>query len=59
MYLDFKQRTSKKLIEDPKKALVIGAGGVAPSVVLSVQKSGITNISIANRTYENVFFKKI
>ena len=41
-----------------KKALVIGAGGVSPSVVLSVQKSGITNISIANRTYEKCIFLK-
>ena len=30
-----------------KKALVIGAGGVSPSVILSFQKSGVRNISIA------------
>ena len=35
-----------------KKALVIGAGGVSPSVILSFQKSGIRDISIANRTLE-------
>ena len=33
-----------------KKALVIGAGGVSPSVVLSIKKSGIRNIFITNRT---------
>ena len=43
-----------------KKALVIGAGGVSPSVILSLQKSGIQNISIVNRTYDKcVFLKKI
>ena len=42
-----------------KKVLVIGAGGVSPSVILSVQKSGIRNISITNRTNEKcVFLKK-
>ena len=33
-----------------KKALVIGAGGVSPSVILSLEKSGINRISITNRT---------
>ena len=42
-----------------KKALVIGAGGVSPSVVLSIKKSGIKNISITNRTNEkSIFLKK-
>ena len=41
-----------------KKALVIGAGGVSASVVLSVQKSGIRNISITNRTKEKCIFLK-
>ncbi len=42
-----------------KKVLIIGAGGVSPSVVLSVQKSGIRNIFISNRTNERcVFLKK-
>ncbi len=35
-----------------KRALVIGAGGVSPSVILSLQKSGIANVSIVNRTKE-------
>ena len=35
-----------------KKALVIGAGGVSPSIILSLEKSGVKNISIANRTIE-------
>ncbi len=42
-----------------KKALVIGAGGVSPSVLLSLQKSGIKEISITNRTIEKcVLLKK-
>lgn len=42
-----------------KKVLIIGAGGVSPSVILSFQKSGIKNISITNRTKEKcIFFKK-
>ena len=42
-----------------KKALVIGAGGVSPSVIISIKKSGIKNISITNRTDEKcIFFKK-
>ena len=41
-----------------KKALVIGAGGVSPSVILSIKKSGINNISITNRTNEKCIFLK-
>jgi len=41
-----------------KKALIIGAGGVSPSVILSVKKSGIRNISITNRTNEKCIFLK-
>ena len=41
-----------------KKALVIGAGGVSPSVILSLQKSGLKNISVTNRTIEKCFFLK-
>jgi shikimate dehydrogenase len=41
-----------------KKALVIGAGGVSPSVILSLQKSGIKHISIVNRTYDKCLFLK-
>ncbi len=41
-----------------KKALIIGAGGVSPSVILSLQKSGIKNISITNRTNEKCIFLK-
>ena len=40
------------------RALVIGAGGVSPSVILSLQKSGVRNISIVNRTKEKCFFLK-
>ncbi len=41
-----------------KSALVIGAGGVSPSVILSLQKSGIREISIINRTKEKCIFLK-
>ena len=41
-----------------KKALVSGAGGVSPSVILSIRKSGIKNIFITNRTYEKCIFLK-
>ena len=42
-----------------KKALVIGAGGVSPSVIFALQKSKINNITIINRTYEkSIFLKK-
>ncbi len=41
-----------------KKSLVIGAGGVSPSVILSLQKSGVKNISIINRSKEKCLFLK-
>tara|TARA_B100000941_G_scaffold289649_1_gene269495 strand:- start:1091 stop:1921 length:831 start_codon:yes stop_codon:yes gene_type:complete len=41
-----------------KKALILGAGGVAPSIIFSLIKSNITNISIVNRTYEKSLFLK-
>ena len=39
-----------------KSALVIGAGGVSPSVILSLQKSGVKKITITNRTNEKCIF---
>ena len=42
-----------------KKALIIGAGGVSPSVIFALQKSKIKNIAVINRTYEkSIFLKK-
>ena len=41
-----------------KKALVIGAGGVSPSVIFSLLKSKIKNISVINRTHEKSLFLK-
>ena len=41
-----------------KKALVVGAGGVSPSVILALQKSGVKDISIINRTKEKCIFLK-
>ena len=41
-----------------KNALVIGAGGVSPSVILSLEKCGVKNISITNRTEDKCIFLK-
>ena len=41
-----------------KKALVIGAGGVSSSVVFSLEKSKVKDISIINRTHEKSLFLK-
>ncbi len=41
-----------------KNTLVIGAGGVSPSIILALQKSGVKNISITNRTNEKCIFLK-
>ncbi len=41
-----------------KKALVIGAGGVSSSIIFSLQKSKIKNITVINRTYEKAIFLK-
>ena len=41
-----------------KSALIIGAGGVSPSIILSLKKSGIKEISITNRTNEKCMFLK-
>ena len=41
-----------------KDSLVIGAGGVSPSVILSLKKSGVKKISITNRTNEKCIFLK-
>ena len=43
---------------ESKVALVIGAGGVSPSVILSLYKSGVKKISITNRTQEKCIFLK-
>ena len=51
----------KKIINKPAnlKALIIGAGGVAPSVFVALKQSSITNITVINRTYEkSIFLKK-
>ena len=42
-----------------KKALVIGAGGVSPSIIYSLMKSKIKNVTTVNRTHEkSIFLKK-
>ena len=35
-----------------KKAFILGAGGVAPSIICALKKVGISNISLSNRTHE-------
>ena len=41
-----------------QSALVMGAGGVSPSIILALIKSNISNITVANRTYEKALFLK-
>lgn len=41
-----------------KKSLVIGAGGVAPSIIVALQKSNISDITIINRTFDKSIFLK-
>ena len=48
----------KEMDNISKKALVMGAGGVSPSVILSLKKSGVKDISIINRTLEKCMFLK-
>ena len=49
----------KEVDDAPKKNnLIIGAGGVSPSVILSLQKSGVKKITIINRTKEKCIFLK-
>ena len=38
--------------------MILGAGGVAPSIILALIKSNISDISLANRTYEKSLFLK-
>ncbi|MDC1096096.1 shikimate dehydrogenase [Pelagibacteraceae bacterium] len=52
----FKQIINKNF--DKKTVLVIGAGGVAPSVLIALEKSGIKNISLINRTYDKSLLLK-
>lgn len=50
----------KQISDKPKKlkALIIGAGGVAPSVYVALKQSFITDITLINRTYEKSIFLK-
>ena len=41
-----------------KNTLVIGAGGVSPSIIFALKKSGVKKISITNRTNEKCIFLK-
>ncbi|MDC3152135.1 shikimate dehydrogenase [Pelagibacteraceae bacterium] len=41
-----------------KRVLILGAGGVAPSIILALLKSNIMNISLSNRTHERSLFLK-
>ena len=40
------------------KAIVIGAGGVAPSIIFALKKTDINKVCIANRTREKAIFMK-
>ena len=37
-----------------KKIFILGAGGVAPSIILGLKRSGATDISISNRSKEKI-----
>ncbi len=41
-----------------KKALILGAGGVSPSVIVALNKSNVNNITISNRTFDKAIFLK-
>ena len=41
-----------------QKVLILGAGGVAPSVILALNKSNVEEICLINRTYEKAIFLK-
>ena len=58
MFLDYVGYLKEVDEISKRKALVIGAGGVSPSVILSLQKSGVKEISIINRTKEKCIFLK-
>ena len=40
------------------KTLIIGAGGVTPSVIVSLNKSNLINITVVNRTHDKTIFLK-
>ena len=59
MFFGLQAAYLKEIINvENKKALIIGAGGVSPSVIFALQKSKIKHISIINRTYEKSLFLK-
>tara|TARA_A100001011_G_scaffold317711_1_gene337149 strand:- start:866 stop:1696 length:831 start_codon:yes stop_codon:yes gene_type:complete len=41
-----------------KSVLVLGAGGVSPSIILALIKSNISKIYVANRTFDKALFLK-
>ena len=45
-------------VNNRKKVLILGAGGVAPSIILALLKSNISDISLSNRTFEKSLFLK-
>mgnify|MGYP001157409016 FL=1 len=53
-YLKSIPRQEKK----SKKVLILGAGGVAPSIIYALLKSNILDISLSNRTHERSLFIK-
>ncbi len=51
-------KSISELEKKNKKALILGAGGVAPSIILALIKSNFNKISLSNRTYEKSLFLK-
>ena len=47
------------LLDNSKtKAIILGAGGVAPSIINALKKSNIKDISLSNRTFDKSLFLK-
>ena len=61
MFMDYKLDISRRFLlkRNNYKALVLGAGGVAPSIIFALIKSKVADITLSNRTYEkSIYFKK-
>ena len=51
-------KSISELEKKNKRVLILGAGGVAPSIILALIKSNFNKISLSNRTYEKSLFLK-
>jgi len=51
-------KSISELEKKSKRVLILGAGGVSPSIILALIKSNFSKISLSNRTYEKSLFLK-